>query len=144
MSSSANDQKTPRQLAQAMMSADRVAQSYSMQLMEMSEGTCRLSMRVREDMLNGLGVCHGGIIFALADTAFAYACNSRNTKTVALNCVINFLNAVNEGDTLTATAAEVFLGGRTGLYDVAIKKQDDKLIAQFRGTSYATSSRVID
>ena len=144
MPPSSSNQNTPHQLAQAMMAADRVAQSYSMQLLEMSEGGCRLSMEVRQDMLNGLGVCHGGVIFSLADTAFAYACNSRNRKTVALNCLINFLTAVNECDTLTATAAEVFLGGRTGVYDVTITNQNGTIVAQFRGTSYGTSSAVIE
>jgi acyl-CoA thioesterase len=95
-------------------------------------------------MVNGFGICHGGVTFSLADTAFAYACNSRNNKTIALACTINFLAAVKPGDRLIATAQEKSLGGRIGVYDITVVNQDNVLVAEFRGTSYATSDSVIE
>jgi uncharacterized domain 1 len=94
-------------------------------------------------MVNGLGICHGGVTFTLADTTFALACNSRNRRTVALACSINFVAASNVGDVLRAEAREISVKGRVGVYDITVKNQKDELIAEFRGTSYATSSSVI-
>ena len=136
--------KNPEAVSMAMMAADRVSGNLGMIVEEIREGYARMAMTVREDMQNGLGVCHGGIIFCLADSTFAFACNSRNVKTVALNCVISFLNAANVGDKLIAEAIEKSLKGRTGLYDISVRKLDGTLIAEFRGTSYGTSSPVID
>src|SRR5271169_6853898 len=132
-----NDLKDSTQLAldvaRAMYQADRASQNLGIKLEMVEPGKARLSMPVRADMINGLGLCHGGITFTLADTAFAFACNSRNRKTVALACTINFIAAAKEGDVLTAEAKEVALAGKTGVYDIAITNQDDKLVAQFRG-----------
>lgn len=125
-----------------MMAADRLAGVFGMVLEDIGDGFARLSMPVRAEMMNGLGVCHGGVIFSLADTAFAYACNSRNIKTVALTCSINYINPSIEGDTLIANAVEKSIKGRTGVYDISISKQDGTLVAEFRGTSYGTSSPV--
>jgi acyl-CoA thioesterase len=132
-----------RQIGQAMLKADRVSGLLDMRLMEIAPGNATVSMVVRDDMLNGVGICHGGITFTLADTAFAYACNSRGRKTVALACSINFVDRAEVGDILTARAEELTRSGRTGVYDIAVRKQDGALIAQFRGTSYSTSTSVL-
>lgn len=132
---------SPAEIAQAMLLADRASAQLGMELVEIREGYCKMSMLVRDDMVNGLGICHGGLIFSLGDTAFAFACNSRNIRTVALNCTINFLNAANVGTKLTAEAVEKSLKGRTGLYDVAITNEEGLKIAEFRGTSYGTSAK---
>lgn len=131
-------------VAQAMFAADKASQALGMRLEHVEPGKAIFSMPVRADMLNGLGICHGGITFALADTAFAFACNSRNRKTVALNCTIHFVAPGKEGDVLMAMAQEISLSGRTGIYDVTVSNQDAQVIAQFRGTAYGTSSPVIE
>jgi acyl-CoA thioesterase len=95
-----------------------------------------MSMTVQERMLNGFAICHGGYITVLADTAFAYACNSYNDVTVASSLGIEFIAAVQAGDALTAVAKEVSLAGRTGLYDIDISNQDGKRVAVMRGRSY--------
>lgn len=130
-------------VAAAMFATDKASQHLGMKLEKIEPGQAVFSMPVRADMVNGLDLCHGGITFALADTAFAFACNSRNRKTVALTCTINFVAPAKSGDVLTAKAVEVALNGRTGVYDVTICNQDGRLIAEFRGTAYGTSSPVI-
>jgi acyl-CoA thioesterase len=99
-------------------------------------------MQIQKEMLNGHGICHGGVTFSLADTAFAYACNSHNRKTVALNCLISFSRAANEGDELTAVAKEQALGKTTGTYDVTVTNQNAEVVALFRGASYSTKQEV--
>lgn len=126
-----------------MYERDLLAQLFDMRLIEGGAGFARISMTVKREMLNGHGICHGGVTFALADTAFAYACNSRNKKTVALNCLISFSQVVNEGDELTASAVEVVLNKKTGSYDVSITNQKGAVVALFRGASYATRDLVI-
>lgn len=135
--------ETATLVAQYMLAHDRASRHLGIKIERVDEGVAVLSMTVREDMLNGLDILHGGFTFSLADSAFAFACNSRNRKTVALNCTINFVAAAKVGDTLTATAREVSLSGRTGVYDVSVKNQNDELVAEFRGTSYGTSSSVV-
>jgi len=134
---------TATRVAEYMLEHDRASRHLGIKIERVDEGVAVLSMTVREDMLNGLDILHGGFTFSLADSAFAFACNSRNRKTVALNCTINFVAAAKVGDTLTATAREVSLSGRTGVYDVSVKNQSDELVAEFRGTSYGTSSSVV-
>jgi acyl-CoA thioesterase len=128
----------------AINKSDRVAQSLGITLESIRPGFARVSMKVRENMLNGFSICHGGITFTLADVAFAYACNSRNRKTLALSCNINYSAPAKEGDTLTATAEELVLNGRIGTCDVTVANQHGKVIAHFRGTSYGTSEPVKD
>uniref|UniRef100_UPI00334108EA hydroxyphenylacetyl-CoA thioesterase PaaI n=1 Tax=Castellaniella defragrans TaxID=75697 RepID=UPI00334108EA len=115
---------------------DLTAQALGMTLAAVGPGTATLTMTVRRDMLNGHGICHGGMIFTLADTAFAYACNSGNHNTVASACHIDFLAPAHENDILQASAAERALAGRSGVYDITVrnltKNQD---IALFRGKS---------
>ncbi len=132
-----------RRVAEYMLRRDRASSNLGITILSVDEGVAVLQMTVRDDMLNGLDILHGGITFTLADSAFAFACNSRNRKTVALNCTVNFVAAARAGDVLTASAGEVSLSGRTGIYDVSVKNQKDELIAEFRGTSYGTSSDVI-
>ncbi|MBC7996896.1 MAG: hydroxyphenylacetyl-CoA thioesterase PaaI [Leptolyngbya sp.] len=134
---------TARVVAETMLAADRHSRHLGIELKSVDTGSATLSMLVRDDMLNGLDICHGGVTFSLADTAFACACNSRNRRTVALACNINFVAAGKVGDVLTAIAREVTLSGRTGVYDIEVRNQDGAMVAQFRGTSYGTSSTVV-
>jgi acyl-CoA thioesterase len=100
-------------------------------------------MAVRTDMLNGHGTCHGGIVFALADSAFAFACNSHGVVTVAAGCSIEFLAPAHEGDELVAVAEERTRRGRHGVYDVDVRREGGELVAAFRGRSTATRERVL-
>ena len=135
---------SPQQLAQtlaamvsqAMLAKDRVAQDLNIQLLTVGAGCATMSMTVQERMLNGFAICHGGYITLLADTAFAYACNSYNDVTVASSLGIEFIAAVQGGDVLTAKATEISLAGRTGLYDIDISNQAGKRVAVMRGRSY--------
>ena len=121
--------------AQAMWSRDHVAQALGMTLDEVRPGYARLSMVIRQDMVNGHAICHGGMLFTLADTAFAYACNSYNLNTVASACHIDFLAPSHLGQTLVAEAQERAMGGRTGVYDVSVRIAGGKTVALFRGKS---------
>ena len=116
---------------------DRCSQMLGMTVDESRPGYARLKMRVREEMLNGHGNCHGGMIFTLADSAFAHACNTRNHVSVAVSCQVEFLVAVTAGEILIAEAIEQFLQGKNGVYDVQVKSSDDTLVALFRGKSRA-------
>ena len=131
------------QAAQAMWSRDQAAQGLGMQLVSVSPGRATLRMGVRADMVNGHQICHGGLIFTLADTAFAYACNSYNQNTVASGCNIDFLAPAREGQTLEAVAIERSAAGRTGVYDVEVRVVDGGAVALFRGKSYRIKGEVI-
>ena len=121
--------------AKAMWSRDHVAQAMQMALAEVRPGYARLTMAIRQDMVNGHAICHGGMVFTLADTAFAYACNSYNLNTVASACHIDFLAPSHLGETLVAEAVERAQGGRTGVYDVTVSTGAGKTVALFRGKS---------
>jgi acyl-CoA thioesterase len=123
-------------VGRGMFANDRVSQSQGIELVSIAPGRATMTMTVREHMLNGLDDCHGGIIAALADTAFAYACNSYNEKTVASGFSLDFMAPAKLGDVLTATSVEVSKAGRTGVYDTAITNQRSERIAVFRGRSY--------
>ena len=130
--------------AEAMFSRDRAAQALGIKIVRVQPGASLLTMTVRGDMVNGHHICHGGLIFSLADTAFAYACNSYNKNTVASACHIDFLAPGMENDTLDAEAVERSQSGRTGVYDVTVKsRQSGKTIALFRGKSYRINGEVI-
>ena len=118
-----------------MWARDRASQALGMRVLEIGPGRAVVRMTVRPEMCNGHLVCHGGMIFSLADSAFAFACNSHNRVTVANNCVITFVSPAREGDVLTAQAVERYRGGRSGTCDVTVTDQDDKVIALFRGHS---------
>ncbi len=124
-----------------MLANDRATQGLGIAITAMGPGHATLEMTVRADMLNGFATCHGGFITALADSAFAFACNSRNDMTVASGLAIDFLAPAREGDRLTAEAAEVSLAGRTGVYDVNVRNQRGEAIAVFRGRSYCLKGR---
>lgn len=121
--------------ADAMWANDRASRDLGMALDYVAPGEARLSMIVTETMANGHGIGHGGFIFALADSAFAFACNSYNKNTVAQHCSISFLAPVQVGDRLTATACERHREGRSGIYDVTVRRDDGTPIAEFRGHS---------
>ena len=129
--------------AEAMFSRDRAAQALGIKIVRVQPGASLLTMTVRSDMVNGHHICHGGMIFSLADTAFAYACNSYNKNTVASACHIDFLAPAKEGETLEAEAIEQSAAGRTGVYDVTVRTTGGKTIALFRGKSYRISGEVI-
>ncbi len=141
-------QMTPEALAQAVAEAmyarDPAVRAFGIRIDEVGPGHARLSMPVRDDMLNGHGLCHGGLIFTLADSAFAYACNSRNQNTVASGCTIDYLAPGQPGDVLVAVAVEQSLAGRTGVYDVTVSNQDGKRLALFRGRSASIKGGVLE
>ena len=130
---------TPQQVAEAtreaMVKDDRASALLGMVVEAIGPGTSTLSMTVREDMLNGHDICHGGFIFALADSAFAYACNTFNVRTVASGVDINFIAPAHKGQVLTAHGHGRHQGGRAGVYDIEVKNEKDELIAVFRGRS---------
>ena len=130
--------------ARAMYGEDRASQALGMRVLEVRPGYARLAMKVREDMVNGHQLCHGGLIFTLADSAFAYACNSYNLSTVASGCAIDFVAPAREGDVLTARAAERSAAGRTGVYDIDVVNQRGETVALFRGKSYRIKGHVVD
>lgn len=142
---SATSPTTPQAVADhvrhGMLANDRATQGLGIAITAMGPGHATLEMTVRADMLNGFATCHGGFITALADSAFAFACNSRNDMTVASGLAIDFLAPAREGDRLTAEAAEVSLAGRTGVYDVNVRNQRGEAIAVFRGRSYCLKGR---
>lgn len=121
--------------ADAMWATDQASQSLGMQITHVGPGTATLTMQVRADMLNGHGICHGGMIFTLADSAFAFACNTYNQLTVAQQNQITYLAPGQADETLTATATETARHGRSGTYDVAVTGGDGRQIALFRGLS---------
>ncbi|MGB6105496.1 MAG: hydroxyphenylacetyl-CoA thioesterase PaaI [Pusillimonas sp.] len=129
--------------ARTMYASDPASQALGARVVSVGPGRASMSMTVRGDMLNGHKTCHGGFIFALADSTFAFACNSRNAVTVAAGCTIDYLAPAFEGDVLTAHAAEYSLAGRTGIYDVHVVNQDDSRIAVFRGRSYRVKGQVV-
>lgn len=136
-------QRLAEQVAQAMLARDGATRALGMQLQAVGPGYACLRMSVRRDMLNGHNTCHGGLIFSLADSAFAFACNSRNDSTVAAGCQIEFLLPGHEGDVLQAEAVEKALSGKSGIYDVSVVNQHGQLIAVFRGKSHRIRGTVL-
>ena len=130
--------------ADIMWESDHAAQWLGLRLTEVGEGRSAMEFTVAAEHCNGHGICHGGLTFALADTAFADACNSRNQRTVAQHNVISYIAPGKLGDVLTATAREVTLNGRSGIYDVAVHNQAGDLIAEFRGMSRMIKGQFFD
>lgn len=141
------DATDPQQVAEAcareMYRNDRAAQALGIELDWVACGQAQMHMRVRPDMINTHETCHGGLIFTLADTAFAYACNSRNHVTVAASANIAFVNPARLGDLLVAEARELTPSRRTGVYDISVHRDDGTLIALFRGHSHRIRGRVV-
>jgi len=131
-------------VADSMYERDTATQALGIRIAHVGPGYAELAMAVRADMLNGHEICHGGFIFTLADSAFAYACNSYNLNTVASGCAIDFTAPARAGDVLTARAHERQLAGRTGVYDVEVANQRGETVALFRGKSYRIKGHLIE
>ena len=138
---------TPQQTAdlvrEGMFANDRASKSLGIQILSVTPGRAVLTMTVREDMLNGHDICHGGLIAVLADSAFAYACNSYNEWTVASGFSVDLMAPSHLGDELTATCHEVSKTGRTGLYDTEVSNQHGKRVAVFRGRSHTIRGKPV-
>jgi acyl-CoA thioesterase len=137
-------QALAQKVADSMFSRDRASQGLGMRIVAVGPGRAELAMTVRGDMVNGHAICHGGFVFTLADSAFAFACNSYNFNTVANGCTIEFLAPAHEGDALTAVAQERAQVGRNGVYDVEVRNQDGVTIAHFRGKSTRIKGEVLE
>lgn len=134
-------QQTADYVGHGMLAEDEASRGLGMRVERMGPGSAVMSMVVRPDMLNGFRICHGGFISLLADSAFAFACNSYNELTVAAGFAVDFIAPGKLGDRLTAEAKEVALTGRTGIYDVTVHNQHGELIATFRGRSARIKDR---
>jgi len=136
-------QQRAERAAAALFERDGASQALGMRLAAVRPGWARVVMRVRADMVNGHGVCHGGLVFALADSAFAFACNSYNESTVAAAATIDFLAGAREGDELTAEAGELWRTRRNGIYEISVCNQRGERVALFRGRSYRIDGQVV-
>ena len=136
--------KSARTIAEAMHAAEKTSAAWNLCFVDAGEGWARASMTIRDDMLNGHGVAHGGVIFSLADTAFAWACNSRNVATFAQQASISFLSKVEAGEILTAEAREDAAVGRTGVYTVRVTAEDGRVVAIFQGLSRTAGGKVVE
>ncbi len=132
-----------RKVVDHMMQHDQFSQWLGIEVLEIKEGYSKIKMIVREEMINGLGIVHGGIAFSLADSAFAFACNNRNNLSVALDTSINFLKPVHVNDVLIAEAKEIHNGKSTGLYHITITNQHQHDVAVFKGTCFRTQKNLI-
>jgi len=128
-------QARAKKAAKAMFAADKASSSLGMEIIAIAPGAATLTMRVRDGMLNGHRICHGGYIFTLADSAFAFACNSYNKLTLAQQNQITYIAPGKAGELLTATASETALSGRSGVYDVMVTGEDGRIVATMRGLS---------
>lgn len=137
-------QDLARACADAMWREDRASQGLGLVIERVAPGAAVLSMLVAPTMVNGHGLCHGGFIFALADSAFAFACNSYGQRTVAQHCAITFVRPARLGQRLQAHAAERVRGARSGIYDVSVRDEDDGVIAELRGHSRIIAGSVLD
>ena len=131
--STADAVRRARTVVQALFVADLASQSLGIEIIDVAPGRVQIAMSVRADMVNGYGMCHGGIVFAFADSAFAFACNSYGDPMVAAGASIDFLAPTPRGERVTATATEVSRGARHGIYDVAVTDSIRQVVAQFRG-----------
>ncbi len=143
MMTASSSQARAEAAAAALFERDLAAQALGMRIAAISPGAARVTMQVRADMLNGHGSCHGGLIFALADTAFAFACNSHNERTVAAAASIDFLSAAAAGDRLSAEARELWRTRRNGIYEITVTNQDGERVALFRGRSHRIDGLIV-
>jgi acyl-CoA thioesterase len=130
-----NPDEIADKVARTMLAAEGTGPAWGIEIEEAREGYARVGMTVRADMLNGHGIGHGGMIFALADTAFAYACNSRNMRSVGAQATMVFLDGAEEGEVLVAEAHEASLVGRSGVYNVSVRTDAGRPVAEFQGFS---------
>jgi acyl-CoA thioesterase len=126
-----------------MMQHDLFSQWLGIEVLEIKEGYSKIKMAIRPEMINGLGIVHGGVAFSMADSCFAFACNNRNVLSVALDTSINFTKPVHVGDILIAEAKELHNGKSTGLYHISITNQNDHVVALFKGTCFRTNKPLI-
>src|SRR6478736_4714047 len=133
-----------KQVVDKMLETDYFSKWLGVEILDVKEAYSKIKMTLRREMLNGFGIAHGGITFAFADSAFAFACNSDGKVTVALDVSISFPKAGKEGDVLTAEAKLVNKTNKTGLYLIEVKNQEGELIAWFKGTCYKTERRLIE
>ena len=138
-----NPDQLAEQVAHAMLAAEGTGPALGIGIDEARAGYCRLRVELRDDMLNGHGTVHGGIVFALADTAFAYVCNGRNERAVAAQASIVFLGSANAGETLVAEAEEAATEGRSGVTRVTVRTADGRAIAEFTGYSRTIGGEII-
>lgn len=134
-------QQTAERVRDTMFANDAASRAMGMRITQVAPGRATVVMPIRADMLNGHALCHGGLISTLADSAFAFACNSYDELTVASGFAVDFMAPARLGDVLTATCGEVSKAGRTGVYDVRVTNQNDELIAVFRGRSYTIKGK---
>jgi acyl-CoA thioesterase len=138
-------QRLAQAVGRAMYDADNASRSLGMVLEEIRPGQATLRMIVRDDMINGHDICHGGLIFTLADSAFAFACNARNQVTVAAGAEIHFISPARRGETLIAVARERASAGRSGVYDIEVTdRASGRLVALFRGRSRRIEGSIVD
>ena len=143
LSAGLDPQALAERVRDGMFERDQAARGLGMAFVDVGPGRSTMTMAVREDMLNGFRICHGGFITTLADTAFAYACNSGNEMTVASGISVDFMAPGRPGDVLSAEAREVSASGRTGVYDITVTNQTGELIAVMRGKSYRMKGRPV-
>jgi acyl-CoA thioesterase len=132
-----------RACADAMWADDSASRGLGMRLISIEPGTAVLAMTVTDRMVNGHGICHGGFIFTLADSAFAFACNTHNTRTVAHQCAVTFVASAQLGDDLVARATERHRAGRAGIYDVTVTRAEGAVVAEFRGHSRSIQGELV-
>ena len=138
-----NADELANRVAHGMLAAEGTGPAWGVVIEEARAGYARLSMKVRAEMLNGHGIVHGGMVFSLADTAFAYVCNGKNEKTVAAQASIVFLGSSAEGETLIAEAEEAATAGRSGVTRVAVRTSDGRAVAEFTGYSRTLGGAVV-
>lgn len=139
-----DDAEIARRCAERMYADDVASQQLGITITNVAPGRATATMRVRDDMVNGHGICHGGFVFTVADTALAFASNSYDEVTVAAGADITFLEPVSVGAMLTATAVERARRGRTGLYDVTVTEDDGTVVAEFRGRSHGLGRKLLE
>jgi acyl-CoA thioesterase len=138
-----NKDTVAREVVDHMMDHDAFSQWLGIEVLEITEGYSRISMTIRKEMVNGFGIVHGGVPFAFADSAFAFACNNRNNLSVALDVTISFMKAMHIGDVLNAEAKEIHNGRSTGVYLITIHNQKNEQVALFKGTCFRTGKSLI-
>ena len=132
-------------VADAMLAQDKASRALGMVLEAVAPGQARMRMAVRDDMVNGHDICHGGLIFTFADSTFAFACNARNRVTVAAGAEIHFISPAKKGDTLVAVAQERTIAGRSGIYDIEVTEAaSGRVVALFRGRSHRLDGTIVD
>ncbi len=138
-----DNQSQPQQVVDHMLEHDKFSEWMGIRVLDIREGYSKISMEIREEMLNGFGIVHGGIPFSMADSAFAFACNNRNNLSVALDVTISFMKALHVGDILTAEAKEIHNGRSTGVYLITLTNQKGEQVGLFKGTCFRTGKTLI-